>query len=232
MCDIDNVSENVSVRLEDSLAQRLRVRARAAGETLSDRLRRPCTLFVDHHLEDRLVSTLECFRWRSPALHRHDPGGGAGSSGLRRGHVRTRVLTVGRELQGVLLVGGSMPWPGASTPGRNPGEGPFGDDRVPCLGMPWMPCMGYLALCVSRCYNAGHGYDDQRQGVSPRTDQLAGRLAPPLGHRGWRGSRLHRSRRRGPGGTRRGNGGPSGTASRTSGSVRERDRSDRRSRSC
>ena len=36
----DNVSENVSVRLEDSLAQRLRVRARAAGETLSDRLRR------------------------------------------------------------------------------------------------------------------------------------------------------------------------------------------------
>lgn len=36
----DDVSENVSVRLEDSLAQRLRVRARAAGETLSDRLRR------------------------------------------------------------------------------------------------------------------------------------------------------------------------------------------------
>ena len=34
------MSENVSVRLEDSLAQRLRVRARAAGETLSDRLRR------------------------------------------------------------------------------------------------------------------------------------------------------------------------------------------------
>jgi hypothetical protein len=40
MCYTDNVSENVSVRLEDSLAQRLRVRARAAGETLSDRLRR------------------------------------------------------------------------------------------------------------------------------------------------------------------------------------------------
>lgn len=35
-----NVSENVSVRLEDGLAERLRLRARAAGETLSDRLRR------------------------------------------------------------------------------------------------------------------------------------------------------------------------------------------------
>ncbi len=34
------MSENVSVRLEDSLSQRLRLRARAAGETLSDRLRR------------------------------------------------------------------------------------------------------------------------------------------------------------------------------------------------
>jgi len=34
------MSENVSVRLEDGLAQRLRLRARAAGETLSDRLRR------------------------------------------------------------------------------------------------------------------------------------------------------------------------------------------------
>ncbi|MBO0692049.1 MAG: hypothetical protein J2P58_04035 [Acidimicrobiaceae bacterium] len=34
------MSENVSVRLEESLAQRLRLRARAAGETLSDRLRR------------------------------------------------------------------------------------------------------------------------------------------------------------------------------------------------
>ena len=31
---------NVSVRLDDRLAERLRVRARAAGETLSDRLRR------------------------------------------------------------------------------------------------------------------------------------------------------------------------------------------------
>lgn len=40
MCYNDNVSENVSVRLEDGLAQRLRLRARAAGETLSDRLRR------------------------------------------------------------------------------------------------------------------------------------------------------------------------------------------------
>jgi hypothetical protein len=40
MCYNDDVSENVSVRLEDSLAQRLRLRARAAGETLSDRLRR------------------------------------------------------------------------------------------------------------------------------------------------------------------------------------------------
>jgi len=34
------MSENVSVRLDDQLAQRLRRRARAAGETLSDRLRR------------------------------------------------------------------------------------------------------------------------------------------------------------------------------------------------
>jgi Ribbon-helix-helix protein, copG family len=34
------MSVNVSVRLDDSLAERLRVRARAAGETLSDRLRR------------------------------------------------------------------------------------------------------------------------------------------------------------------------------------------------
>ncbi len=40
MCYDDDVSENVSVRLEDGLAQRLRLRARAAGETLSDRLRR------------------------------------------------------------------------------------------------------------------------------------------------------------------------------------------------
>ena len=40
MCYSDGVSENVSVRLEDGLAQRLRLRARAAGETLSDRLRR------------------------------------------------------------------------------------------------------------------------------------------------------------------------------------------------
>ncbi len=39
-CYVVNVSENVSVRLEDGLAQRLRLRARAAGETLSDRLRR------------------------------------------------------------------------------------------------------------------------------------------------------------------------------------------------
>jgi uncharacterized protein (DUF433 family) len=40
LCYNDDVSENVSVRLEDGLAQRLRLRARAAGETLSDRLRR------------------------------------------------------------------------------------------------------------------------------------------------------------------------------------------------
>lgn len=40
LCYTADVSENVSVRLEDSLAQRLRLRARAAGETLSDRLRR------------------------------------------------------------------------------------------------------------------------------------------------------------------------------------------------
>ena len=40
LCYNVNMSENVSVRLEDGLAQRLRLRARAAGETLSDRLRR------------------------------------------------------------------------------------------------------------------------------------------------------------------------------------------------
>jgi hypothetical protein len=34
------MSVNVSVRLDDQLAERLRLRARAAGETLSDRLRR------------------------------------------------------------------------------------------------------------------------------------------------------------------------------------------------
>jgi hypothetical protein len=34
------MSVNVSVRLDEALAERLRLRARAAGETLSDRLRR------------------------------------------------------------------------------------------------------------------------------------------------------------------------------------------------
>ena len=34
------MSENVSLRLDDALAQRLRLRSRAAGETLSERLRR------------------------------------------------------------------------------------------------------------------------------------------------------------------------------------------------
>jgi hypothetical protein len=40
MCDIVDMSVNVSVRLDDGLAERLRLRARAAGESLSDRLRR------------------------------------------------------------------------------------------------------------------------------------------------------------------------------------------------
>lgn len=40
MCYVVGMSVNVSVRLDDGLAQRLRLRARAAGETLSDRLRR------------------------------------------------------------------------------------------------------------------------------------------------------------------------------------------------
>lgn len=40
LCYDADVSENVSVRLEDALVERLRLRARAAGETLSDRLRR------------------------------------------------------------------------------------------------------------------------------------------------------------------------------------------------
>jgi hypothetical protein len=40
LCYDEYVSVNVSVRLDDDLAESLRLRARAAGETLSDRLRR------------------------------------------------------------------------------------------------------------------------------------------------------------------------------------------------
>lgn len=40
MCYNKYVTVNVSVRLDEALAERLRLRARAAGETLSDRLRR------------------------------------------------------------------------------------------------------------------------------------------------------------------------------------------------
>jgi len=40
LCYVAGVSVNISVRLDDTLAERLRLRARAAGETLSDRLRR------------------------------------------------------------------------------------------------------------------------------------------------------------------------------------------------
>src|SRR5215467_8824517 len=40
MCYSAYMSVNVSVRLDDTLAERLRLRARAAGESLSDRLRR------------------------------------------------------------------------------------------------------------------------------------------------------------------------------------------------
>ncbi len=40
LCDNAYMSVNVSVRLDDGLAERLRLRARAAGESLSDRLRR------------------------------------------------------------------------------------------------------------------------------------------------------------------------------------------------
>ena len=40
MCDNPYMSVNVSVRLDEGLAERLRLRARAAGESLSDRLRR------------------------------------------------------------------------------------------------------------------------------------------------------------------------------------------------
>jgi hypothetical protein len=40
LCYTVCMSVNVSVRLDDALAERLRLRARAAGETLSDRLRR------------------------------------------------------------------------------------------------------------------------------------------------------------------------------------------------
>lgn len=39
-CYNECMSVNVSVRLDDALAERLRLRARAAGESLSDRLRR------------------------------------------------------------------------------------------------------------------------------------------------------------------------------------------------
>jgi hypothetical protein len=40
MCYIECMSVNVSVRLDEGLAEQLRLRARAAGESLSDRLRR------------------------------------------------------------------------------------------------------------------------------------------------------------------------------------------------
>lgn len=40
LCYVVIVSVNVSIRLDDRLAERLRLRASAAGETLSDRLRR------------------------------------------------------------------------------------------------------------------------------------------------------------------------------------------------
>jgi len=40
LCYSGYMSVNVSVRLDDILAERLRLRARAAGESLSDRLRR------------------------------------------------------------------------------------------------------------------------------------------------------------------------------------------------
>lgn len=40
MCYSVDMSVNVSVRLDDQLAERLRLRSRAAGESLSDRLRR------------------------------------------------------------------------------------------------------------------------------------------------------------------------------------------------
>jgi hypothetical protein len=40
MCYSGCMSVNISVRLDDTLAERLRLRARAAGESLSDRLRR------------------------------------------------------------------------------------------------------------------------------------------------------------------------------------------------
>lgn len=40
LCYDAYMSVNISVRLDDELAERLRLRARAAGETLSDRLRR------------------------------------------------------------------------------------------------------------------------------------------------------------------------------------------------
>lgn len=40
MCYVAYMSVNMSVRLDDDLAELLRLRARAAGETLSDRLRR------------------------------------------------------------------------------------------------------------------------------------------------------------------------------------------------
>lgn len=40
VCNNEGMSVNVSVRLDDQLAKRLQLRARAAGESLSDRLRR------------------------------------------------------------------------------------------------------------------------------------------------------------------------------------------------
>jgi hypothetical protein len=40
LCYIEHVSVNISVRLDEHLAEQLRLQARAAGESLSDRLRR------------------------------------------------------------------------------------------------------------------------------------------------------------------------------------------------
>lgn len=64
------MSVNVSVRLDDSLANRLRVRARAAGETLSDQLRRYAEEGARHEPRDRRLRELRLIldEMYSPAL--------------------------------------------------------------------------------------------------------------------------------------------------------------------
>ena len=89
---------NVSVRLDDGLAERMRLRARAAGETLSDRLRRyaeegarrdehPLITFRDGPTGRRAgvvggPDVWEIVMWRAEALGETDPDAALVSDGM------------------------------------------------------------------------------------------------------------------------------------------------------